>query len=90
MSQTAYISIGSNLGNPHQQVLAGLAKLGLIEATRVVVSSPWYLSLPMGPKDQPNYINGVAKIFTQLTVQLILQTRLGAIIQQTQRGRIQI
>ncbi|MEJ6612304.1 MAG: 2-amino-4-hydroxy-6-hydroxymethyldihydropteridine diphosphokinase [Porticoccus sp.] len=66
MSQTAYISIGSNLGNPHQQVLAGLAKLGLIEATRVVVSSPWYLSLPMGPKDQPNYINGVAKIFTQL------------------------
>tara|TARA_B110000503_G_scaffold138150_1_gene223759 strand:- start:2162 stop:2671 length:510 start_codon:yes stop_codon:yes gene_type:complete len=66
MNQTAYISIGSNLDNPHQQVLGGLAKLGLIKATRVVVSSPWYLSLPMGPKDQPSYINGVAKIFTQL------------------------
>jgi 2-amino-4-hydroxy-6-hydroxymethyldihydropteridine diphosphokinase len=72
MVETAYISIGSNLSNPYQQVTQGLIELGLIEDTKVAGASSWYCSMPMGPKNQPSYINGVAKIVTRLNPNQLL------------------
>jgi 2-amino-4-hydroxy-6-hydroxymethyldihydropteridine diphosphokinase len=67
MTETAYISLGSNLGNPQKQVLTAISALNTIADTKVTAVSHWYRSSPMGPQDQPDYINGVAKLDTGLS-----------------------
>lgn len=66
MTETAYIALGSNLDNPQQQVLRAIIELEALPDTHVTAVSPWYSSPPMGPADQPDYINGVAKLETTL------------------------
>jgi 2-amino-4-hydroxy-6-hydroxymethyldihydropteridine diphosphokinase len=76
--QPAYIGVGSNLDNPRAQVLSALRKLADLPTTRVVTTSPLYGSRPMGPADQPDYVNAVAGILTQLDSRALL-THLRAI-----------
>lgn len=73
MTETTYISIGSNLDEPRQQVIAAISELENIPNTNVITVSPWYCSSPMGPQDQPDYINGVAQLETTLDPQQLLQ-----------------
>ena len=61
-----YIGIGSNLGDPVQHVEDAFIALGLLEGTRVLTCSSLYSSKPMGPQDQPDYINAVCLIETTL------------------------
>ena len=68
----AYIGLGSNLSDPHTQVIQALQELDEIQQTKLVMASSLYLSKPMGPSDQPDYINAVAKIATQLSAQELL------------------
>ncbi|GAA5317101.1 MAG: 2-amino-4-hydroxy-6-hydroxymethyldihydropteridine diphosphokinase [Candidatus Pelagadaptatus aseana] len=63
---TAYIGLGSNLETPAEQVLSALEELDQIPATKLVQSSRLYGSSPMGPQDQPDYINAAAAITTEL------------------------
>lgn len=74
MTETAYISLGSNLDNPQQQVLTAITELGELINTEVTSVSHWYRSSPMGPQDQPDYINGVAEIHTGLSPQQLLSS----------------
>ena len=60
----AYIGIGSNLGDPREQVLAAIDELGAIPRCRLVKRSALYASAPMGPKDQPDYVNAVVLVET--------------------------
>lgn len=62
----AYIGVGSNLEDPRQQVSKALAELDAIDSTRCAVCSSLYASTPMGPADQPDYINAVAGLDTAL------------------------
>jgi 2-amino-4-hydroxy-6-hydroxymethyldihydropteridine diphosphokinase len=62
----AYIGIGSNLGDPLEQVLAAIDELGTIPQCRLVKRSALYASAPMGPKDQPDYVNAVVLVATFL------------------------
>jgi len=62
----AYIGLGSNLADPVRQVESALAELSGIHATRCVAHSSLYLSVPLGPADQPDYINAVAVVDTTL------------------------
>jgi 2-amino-4-hydroxy-6-hydroxymethyldihydropteridine diphosphokinase len=64
--QPAYIGVGSNLEDPHAQVLAALGKLGALPRTRLVSTSRLYRSRPLGPIAQPDFINAVAGLVTQL------------------------
>lgn len=73
MTEATYISIGSNLDKPQQQVIAAISELENIPGTTVIAVSHWYRSLPMGPQDQPDYINGVAKLETTLDPQQLLK-----------------
>lgn len=68
-----YIGIGSNLQNPQQQVVDALTLLGQIPETVCTRSSSLYRSQPMGPADQPDYINAVAEIKTTLSARILLQ-----------------
>jgi 2-amino-4-hydroxy-6-hydroxymethyldihydropteridine diphosphokinase len=65
--QPTYIGLGSNLDDPSAQVLGALEALADIAHSRVIMTSALYRSPPMGPADQPDYINAVAGMLTQLT-----------------------
>ncbi|MGF1713631.1 2-amino-4-hydroxy-6-hydroxymethyldihydropteridine diphosphokinase [Photobacterium chitinilyticum] len=62
----AYIAIGSNLGDPVTQAKNAIAALKQVPGVQVVAESSLYSSTPMGPQDQPDYINAVVAIDTTL------------------------
>ena len=64
--QTVYIGLGSNLEHPRQQVETALQELAHLPDTRLVTRSALYASDPLGPPDQPPYINAVAAVETAL------------------------
>ena len=64
--QPAYIGVGSNLDDPRSQVLRAVSRLAELPTTRVVLTSPLYVSRPFGPVAQPDFFNAVVGILTQL------------------------
>jgi len=63
---TAYIGVGANLDEPRRQVETALAELGRLPATSVTRVSSLYRTPPLGPQDQPDYINAVVELATDL------------------------
>ncbi|MGD9387908.1 MAG: 2-amino-4-hydroxy-6-hydroxymethyldihydropteridine diphosphokinase [Gammaproteobacteria bacterium] len=62
----AYIGLGSNLDDPARQLAQAVAALGHLPSSRLVSVSSVYRNPPMGPADQPDYLNAVAGILTAL------------------------
>lgn len=63
----AYIGLGSNLSDPENQIRSAVKNIeNLISCTLTQVSS-LYFSRPMGPQDQPDYMNAVAEVDTSLS-----------------------
>ncbi|AHE99129.1 2-amino-4-hydroxy-6-hydroxymethyldihydropteridine diphosphokinase [Thioalkalivibrio paradoxus] len=63
----AYVGIGANLGDPAAQVSGACVRLSRdIPDSRLVACSRRYRNPPMGPQDQPDYVNAVARIRTAL------------------------
>ena len=62
----AYIGLGSNLQDPSAQIAIALRELALLPESDLHQHSGLYLSRPMGPPDQPVYVNAVASIKTRL------------------------
>lgn len=69
----AYVGLGSNLGDPQAQLRGALAALGGMPGTRLVAKSALYRNPPMGPQDQPEYVNAVAALLTTLTAGELLK-----------------
>ena len=65
--QPAYIGLGSNLSDPAAQVRQALRRFADLPRTLRVAISPLYGSRPMGPVTQPDFVNAVAGLLTQLT-----------------------
>lgn len=61
-----YIGLGSNLSEPQKQLREALQALDNIPKTRFVAVSSLYSSDPLGPQDQPRYVNAVAALDTTL------------------------
>lgn len=68
----AFVGLGSNLAQPRDQVRRALKELEDIPKTAVRARSSFYRSRPLGPKDQPDFINAVAKIRTTLSAHDLL------------------
>lgn len=64
--QTVYIGLGSNLDNPLQQVATAFDELQRLPHSRLTARSSLYRSDPLGPQDQPEYVNAVAELHTSL------------------------
>jgi 2-amino-4-hydroxy-6-hydroxymethyldihydropteridine diphosphokinase len=62
----AYVGIGSNLDEPAQQVGRAFAALSELPQSRLILKSSLYGSTPMGPAAQPDFVNAVAGMLTQL------------------------
>lgn len=84
VSATAYIGIGSNLDDPAAQVARALVELAALPQTRMLGRSRLYLSRPLGPQDQPDFVNAAAKLDTDL-VPLALLRELQAV--EARHGR---
>ena len=61
---TVFIALGSNLNNPKYHLEKGIRQINHLPSTSIVRRSSLYKSQPIGPKNQPNYINAVIKIKT--------------------------
>lgn len=86
MSHIAYIGLGSNLEDPVQQLLTALTELDQLEQCQLVAQSSLYSSKPVGPQDQPDFVNAVAKLTTELTP-LVLLDQLQTLEQSHRRIR---
>ena len=62
----AYIGLGSNLGSPIQQILSARKEIIDLADIEEIAFSNLYASSPMGPQDQPDYINAAMSIKTTL------------------------
>ncbi len=64
----AYIGMGSNLQNPAAQVRQAFVALADLHASQLIAHSPLYRTDPVGgPPDQPDYVNAVAALDTELS-----------------------
>ena len=70
----AFIALGSNLSNPITQIQQAVVHLQSHQSIEVIKHSSLYQSSPMGPQDQPDFINSVAKINTSLDPLDLLST----------------
>lgn len=84
MSQV-YVALGANLSEPLAHIKAAQAALANLATTGSLRHSPLYQSQPMGPADQPPYINGVSVFETALAPHALLDALQA--IEQTQ-GRV--
>lgn len=85
MMKTVYIALGSNLNNPLEQLKQAVEILKSFAVNFEI--SPFYGSKPVGPQDQPDYVNAVAKFDTELSAEALLD-KLQSI--ENQQGRVRI
>ncbi|MDY7116297.1 2-amino-4-hydroxy-6-hydroxymethyldihydropteridine diphosphokinase [Halomonas sp. SSL-5] len=82
----AWVGLGSNLADPRRQVETALEALDRLPLTRRIAASRLYASRPVGPRDQPDFINAVACLETRLSP-LALLDQLQALEQRHRRVR---
>lgn len=82
----AWVGLGSNLEGPREHVERALEELDRLPLTCRVAASRLYASRPVGPADQPDYINAVAQLVTGLSP-LALLDQLQALEQRHGRVR---
>mgnify|MGYP000073639737 CR=1 FL=1 len=81
-----FIGLGSNLDDPVNQVTRAINELASLEKSQFIQASSLYASAPAGPQDQPDFINAVVELNTELTP-LELLDELQALEQKHQRVR---
>jgi len=70
--QVAYIGLGSNLDEPFQQIKNAIEALNALSEVTVLIDSGFYISKPMGPEDQPDFVNAVVEINTSMSATELL------------------
>ncbi|MFH2134929.1 MAG: 2-amino-4-hydroxy-6-hydroxymethyldihydropteridine diphosphokinase [Pseudomonadota bacterium] len=76
LKHIAYVGLGSNLADPAVQVVNALAALDALPQTRLLKQSSLYRSAPVGYLDQPDFINAVAQVETELAPRALLDALL--------------
>ncbi|MFV0276313.1 MAG: 2-amino-4-hydroxy-6-hydroxymethyldihydropteridine diphosphokinase [Parahaliea sp.] len=70
---TSYLGLGSNLDGPEQQLQSAVRALSRLPLSRVAAVSPVYRSKALGPGTQPDYLNTVAALITELEPLALLE-----------------
>lgn len=73
MVHRAYIALGSNLCDPVTQVNNALTALEKLPRTKLIQQSSLYQSEPVGYDNQPDFINAVAEVSTNLSPETLLK-----------------
>ena len=88
MKTDVFIGLGSNLADPAAQLARAVAELAALPSTTLVAQSPFYASKPVGPQNQPDFVNGAAWLRTSLAPHALLD-HLQRIEQAHGRERLQ-
>lgn len=67
-----FVGLGSNLDSPITQVAHAMTELAQLPDSNLVKSSSLYKSPPLGPQDQPDFINAVVMLKTELAPPVLL------------------
>jgi 2-amino-4-hydroxy-6-hydroxymethyldihydropteridine diphosphokinase len=81
---TAYVALGANIGDPAATVLAAFAALADLPQSRVLRTSSLYRTVPLGLRNQPDFINAAAALETALGAEALLDALLAI---ETRFGR---
>jgi 2-amino-4-hydroxy-6-hydroxymethyldihydropteridine diphosphokinase len=68
----AYVALGSNLDEPLVQIERAFATLARLDRCRLIARSRLYKTRPLGPQDQPEFINAAAGLLTMLSPRELL------------------
>jgi 2-amino-4-hydroxy-6-hydroxymethyldihydropteridine diphosphokinase len=68
----AYVAVGANLDDPLARVRESFAHLAAIPATRLIAVSRLYRTAPLGPQDQPEFVNAAVGLLTHLSATELL------------------
>jgi hypothetical protein len=74
MTVTAYIGLGSNMGDERSNLAKALELLQAVPGVALVKTASYYRSAPLGRTDQDWYLNTVAEVKTSLEPQQLLHT----------------
>ena len=74
--QTAFVALGSNLGDRESRLRAGREALAALAATDVVGASSLYETIPVGPVAQGPYLNAVVALETDFSARALLDQML--------------
>jgi 2-amino-4-hydroxy-6-hydroxymethyldihydropteridine diphosphokinase len=88
MMTDVFVGLGSNLADPAAQLGRAVAELATLPNTTLVAQSPFYASKPVGPQDQPDYVNGAVWLSTGLAPHVLLD-HLQSIEQAHDRERLE-
>ncbi len=69
---TAYVGLGSNLDDPAAQIARAIDALEVLPDCCLRAVSSFYRNPPMGPQDQPDYVNAVVALDTRLAPRALL------------------
>ncbi len=84
---TAYIGLGSNIGDREYQLNRAVELLKITEKTQVTLVSSYYNTAPVGYEQQPYFLNAVVEIRTSLSARELLSVCSG-IEKELKRERI--
>ena len=70
----AFIGLGSNLDQPVQRLTSALLAMDRLPGLTLQHHSRLYSSAPIGPQDQPDYVNAVAEIHSTLPPHALLHS----------------
>jgi 2-amino-4-hydroxy-6-hydroxymethyldihydropteridine diphosphokinase len=68
----SYVAIGANLDDPEKRVREAFTSLAGLPDTRLIARSKLYRSRPLGPTDQPDFVNAAAGMLTRLSAHELL------------------
>jgi len=80
----AFVALGSNLQEPALQIKNAFLDLEKLPKTKLIKVSSLYQTVPVGYENQPDFINAVAEIDTQLSAESLLDALLNI---EAQAGR---
>ena len=86
-SVSAWIGLGSNLGDPAAALQDALDALGRTFGVELTAVSSVYQSAPVGLSAQPDFLNAVARIDTSLEPGELLDQLLRI---ETEQGRVRV
>jgi 2-amino-4-hydroxy-6-hydroxymethyldihydropteridine diphosphokinase len=72
----AWIGLGANLGRPKRTLSSALLALDRLDRTRVIAVSPAYWTPPWGVLEQPEFLNAVACVRTEMAPSALLHALL--------------
>jgi 2-amino-4-hydroxy-6-hydroxymethyldihydropteridine diphosphokinase len=84
MKHQAFIALGSNLNNPQAQIEQALHTIANTPKIKLIKASSLYKTVPIGYDNQPDFMNAVAEIETELTPLALLHAMLDI---ENQHGR---